>query len=97
LKNIGEVLCARKSLLTGIMSGAGIGFVRGWSTSSNWAIGTFTIVSLGVWQVCQASVSRERETVKTAIEHMAQRRFMKQEGGGPADAGGTQPSGDAKV
>ncbi len=50
-------------------------------------------------QVCQASVRRERETVKTAIEHMAQRRFMKQEGGGPAGAGagGARPSGEVKV
>ncbi|KIY46692.1 hypothetical protein FISHEDRAFT_46787, partial [Fistulina hepatica ATCC 64428] len=48
-----EVPCTRTSLLTGIASGFGIGVIRGVSTgvlrATNWAVGTFTFVSLSTW------------------------------------------------
>ena len=65
--------CARNSLLSGIASGAGVGFIRAMGTSmgeviavwytslivhstdpfvaSNWAVGTFMVISLGTWYV----------------------------------------------
>jgi hypothetical protein len=48
--------CFRSSLLPGIVSGAGFGFIRGMSTRSglvagNWAVGTFLVVSTAGWFV----------------------------------------------
>ncbi|KAJ6621783.1 hypothetical protein B0H10DRAFT_2015745 [Mycena sp. CBHHK59/15] len=51
--HIGEVPCARSSLLSGIASGVGIGFIRGISAkpivAGNWAMGTFALVSTVSW------------------------------------------------
>jgi len=78
LRNIGEVPCARNSLLAGILSGTGMAFVRGWNAgafvASNWAVGTFAVVSIGMWNVCRSSIQRERRELQIAIEGMAQRR-----------------------
>ncbi|KAH8822537.1 hypothetical protein DL96DRAFT_1618096 [Flagelloscypha sp. PMI_526] len=46
--------CFRSSLLPGIVSGAGFGFIRGMSTKNvriagNWTVGTFVIVSTAGW------------------------------------------------
>ncbi|KAI0754710.1 hypothetical protein C8Q80DRAFT_1140492 [Daedaleopsis nitida] len=55
LNRINEIPCARGSLLSGIASGVGIGVIRGMSSSvfvaSNWAMGTFMLISLGTWCV----------------------------------------------
>ena len=55
LQKIGEIPCARSSLLSGIASGAGVGAIRGLSAgvfvASNWAVGTFMAVTLGSWYV----------------------------------------------
>ncbi|PAV17092.1 mitochondrial cytochrome c oxidase 20 [Pyrrhoderma noxium] len=83
LKHIGEIPCARNSLLLGISAGTGIGFVRGFNTkpfiAANWAMGTFLVVSVGSWNVCRANIRREREQVRVVMEQMAGRRLRRAE------------------
>ncbi|KAI5119950.1 hypothetical protein M0805_002139 [Coniferiporia weirii] len=78
-RHIGEIPCARNSLLMGIGAGAGIGFVRGFNSkpfvAANWAMATFFAVSIGAWNVCQSSIRREREQVRVVVEKMAERRI----------------------
>jgi len=69
----------RDSLLRGIAAGLGVGVIRGLRVgafpASNWAMGTFFIISVGSWQICQASLKREREQVRVVVEEMTQRRL----------------------
>ncbi|KAI6039341.1 hypothetical protein EDC04DRAFT_3112390 [Pisolithus marmoratus] len=79
-KRLGEMPCARHSLLTGIASGAGVGVIRAISASpfvaSNWAVGTFMAISLGSWTICQRNLQAERRRVARVIEEMP-KRFIK--------------------
>jgi len=81
LTHLGEVPCARKSLLSGIASGVGIGVIRGINVgpfvASNWAIGTFLVVSVGTWQVCRSAIHREREQLKVTMGHMNRRKVVR--------------------
>jgi len=76
-----EMPCARNSLLSGIASGAGIGFIRAMNTSpfvaSNWAVGTFMVISLGTWTICQKNLEAERRRLARVVEEMP-KRFIKQ-------------------
>ncbi|KAI1794942.1 hypothetical protein LXA43DRAFT_1058918 [Ganoderma leucocontextum] len=87
LNRINEIPCARNSLLSGIASGVGIGFIRGMSSSvfvaSNWAVGTFALISLGTWSICQRNRVEERRRVQQVVEAMP-KRFVKAD-----DAAGT--------
>ncbi|KAH8114717.1 hypothetical protein DFH11DRAFT_1726721 [Phellopilus nigrolimitatus] len=89
LKHIGEVPCARSSLLMGIGAGAGIGVVRGFNSkpfvAANWAMGTFLLVSVGAWNVCRSSIQREREQVRVVVEQMAQRKMRRADQDGKVD------------
>ncbi|KAM5539473.1 hypothetical protein V8D89_006925 [Ganoderma adspersum] len=80
LNRINEIPCARNSLLSGIASGVGIGFIRGMSTSvfvaSNWAVGTFALISLGTWSICQRNRTEERRRMQQVVEAMP-KRFVK--------------------
>jgi len=80
-QRLGEIPCARNSLLSGIASGAGVGFIRAMSTSpfvaSNWGVGTFMIISLGTWTVCQKNLEAERRRLARVVEEMP-KRFIKQ-------------------
>ncbi|KAF8258213.1 hypothetical protein EI94DRAFT_1623915 [Lactarius quietus] len=80
-KRIGEIPCARNSLLSGIASGVGIGVVRGLSVgpfaASNWAMGTFMLVSLGTWTICQRNIQEERRRVQTIVEQLPKRVMAK--------------------
>jgi len=80
LARINEIPCARNSLLSGIASGVGIGFVRGMSTSvfvaSNWAVGSFLLISFGTWTICRKSREDERKRVQQVVEQIP-RRFVK--------------------
>ncbi|KAN0087594.1 Protein of unknown function (DUF3767) domain containing protein [Tylopilus felleus] len=84
LQRLGEMPCARNSLLSGIASGAGVGFIRAMSTSpfvaSNWAVGTFMVISLGTWTVCQQNLQAERRRLARVVEEMP-KRFIKQKDG----------------
>ncbi|KIK90783.1 hypothetical protein PAXRUDRAFT_151113 [Paxillus rubicundulus Ve08.2h10] len=80
-QRIGEIPCARNSLLSGIASGAGVGVIRAMSASpfvaSNWAVGTFMIISLGTWTVCQKNLEAERRRLTRVVEEMP-KRYIKQ-------------------
>ncbi|KAF9468628.1 hypothetical protein BDZ94DRAFT_1128515, partial [Collybia nuda] len=82
IKHLTDIPCARNSLLGGIASGAGIGVVRGMSTTplaaGNWAMATFTIISLGSFHLCQKKMTDERKKVTKVLESMP-RRVVKQE------------------
>ncbi|EPQ51066.1 hypothetical protein GLOTRDRAFT_133393 [Gloeophyllum trabeum ATCC 11539] len=83
--HIGEMPCARGSLLSGIAAGAGVGAVRGLSAgafvASNWAVGTFVLISVGTWTICQRNRNEERRRIQQVIEEMP-RRYVKKEGEG---------------
>ncbi|KAG9315750.1 hypothetical protein JVU11DRAFT_3399 [Chiua virens] len=80
-QRLGEIPCARNSLLSGIASGAGVGVIRAMSTgpfvASNWAVGTFMVISLGTWTVCQKNMEAERRRLARVVEEMP-KRFVKQ-------------------
>ncbi|KAF4577106.1 hypothetical protein EYR36_005093 [Pleurotus pulmonarius] len=77
IRNIGQIPCARNSLLSGIASGVGIGVIRGLSAgplvAGHWAMATFTVISLGSWHVCQRQIHREQQNVQKIIESIPQR------------------------
>ncbi|KIJ62591.1 hypothetical protein HYDPIDRAFT_94240 [Hydnomerulius pinastri MD-312] len=54
-QRLGEIPCARNSLLSGIVAGTGFGVIRGMTAgfrvASNWAVGSFIIISLSTWYV----------------------------------------------
>jgi len=81
LERIGEIPCARNSLLSGIASGVGVGVVRGLSVgpfaASNWAMGTFMLVALGTWTICQRNIQEERRRVQTIVEQLPKRVVAK--------------------
>ncbi|KAH9889924.1 hypothetical protein C8Q73DRAFT_706002 [Cubamyces lactineus] len=80
LSHINEIPCARNSLLSGIASGVGIGVIRGMSASvfvaSNWAVGTFMLISMGTWTICQRNREEERRRVQQVVEAIP-KRFVK--------------------
>ncbi|KAI0770138.1 hypothetical protein C8Q74DRAFT_1273600 [Fomes fomentarius] len=87
VNRISEIPCARNSLLSGIASGVGIGVIRGMSTSvfvaSNWAVGTFMLISLGTWTICQRNRTEERRRVQQVVEAIP-KRFVKNDQGSPS-------------
>jgi len=97
IRRIGEIPCARNSLLAGIASGVGVGVLRGINArlfvASNWAAATFTIVTLGTWNVCQNSIRREREQARIIVEGLAARSLkLKNTASEGAQAGNGSPS-----
>ncbi|TFK80096.1 hypothetical protein K466DRAFT_504494 [Polyporus arcularius HHB13444] len=86
---INEIPCARNSLLSGIASGVGIGVIRGLSSSafvaSNWAMGTFVLISLGSWTICQKNRADERRRMQQVIEAIPKRFVKKEEGAGAGE------------
>ncbi|KAH9948894.1 hypothetical protein B0H21DRAFT_207582 [Amylocystis lapponica] len=82
LQKINEIPCARNSLLSGIASGAGIGVIRGMSAgpliASNWAVGTFMLISLGTWSICRRARDEERRRIQQVVEQIP-KRFAKKE------------------
>ncbi|KAF8645202.1 hypothetical protein AX16_008029 [Volvariella volvacea WC 439] len=75
--HIGEVPCARNSLLSGIASGVGIGVIRGLSASpmvaGHWAMATFAVISIGSWHLCHKQMDDERKKVTKIIGSMPKR------------------------
>jgi cytochrome c oxidase assembly protein subunit 20 len=96
LETVQKVPCARQSLLTGIASGAGIGAIRwlsaGAFVASNWAVGTFVVVSIGTWHICQKNLETEhRKIQKVLVEHIP-KRFAKKQQEDVASAAKTDPT-----
>ncbi|KIP08610.1 hypothetical protein PHLGIDRAFT_69076 [Phlebiopsis gigantea 11061_1 CR5-6] len=83
VKKINEIQCARSSLLSGIASGAGVGVIRGMSSSafvaSNWAVGTFMLISMGTWTICRKAMEDERRRVQFVVESMPKQLAKKQQ------------------
>lgn len=67
--------------MSGIASGVGVGVVRGLNVgpfaASNWAVGTFMLVALGTWTICQRNIQEERRRVQTIVEQLPQRVIAK--------------------
>jgi len=79
---IGEMACIRSSLLTGIASGVGIGVIRGLSArpfvASNWAVGTFMVISTGSWTICQKAKRDEIRRLQHVVEGIPNRYTQKE-------------------
>ncbi|KAI0822050.1 hypothetical protein BC628DRAFT_1392128 [Trametes gibbosa] len=79
LAHINEIPCARNSLLSGIASGVGIGVIRGMSASvfvaSNWAVGSFMLISLGTWTICRRNMEAERRRMQSVMEAIPKRHL----------------------
>ncbi|EKM51659.1 uncharacterized protein PHACADRAFT_177079 [Phanerochaete carnosa HHB-10118-sp] len=84
-----KIQCARSSLLSGIASGAGIGVIRGMSSgpliASNWAVGTFMLVSLGTWTICRKAMEDERRRVQVMVESLPRKLAERSEKEAQAD------------
>ncbi|ESK95220.1 mitochondrial cytochrome c oxidase protein 20-like protein [Moniliophthora roreri MCA 2997] len=87
VKHLGQVPCARNSLLTGLASGAGMAFIRGMSvapiTAGHWFAATFVVVSMGSWHLCQKQIADERQKVQQIIESSPKRVLKKDDDAGP--------------
>ncbi|WEW60497.1 hypothetical protein PRK78_005984 [Emydomyces testavorans] len=77
--------CARDSLLLGIGTGFGVGSLRvvlgGIKTlwaASNWAVGSFALVSILTHQYCQRQRVKEMDGMKEAVQLMRELKSKKQ-------------------
>ncbi|EEH49018.1 uncharacterized protein PADG_05097 [Paracoccidioides brasiliensis Pb18] len=81
-----KVPCARDSLLVGIGAGFGAGSLKAvyggfraiWP-ACNWAVGTFAIASIGMFEFCQRRRVQERNGMKEAVELMRELKIKKQQ------------------
>ncbi|TBU27179.1 hypothetical protein BD311DRAFT_760955 [Dichomitus squalens] len=48
--------------------------------ASNWAVGTFMLISLGTWTICQRNREEERRRLQQVVEAIP-KRFVKTEEG----------------
>ncbi|EED79427.1 predicted protein [Postia placenta Mad-698-R] len=91
IKKIGEIPCARNSLLSGIASGAGVGVIRGMSAgpfwASQWAVGTFVLISMGTWTICRKSMEEERRRIQQVVEQIPKRHTKKHDDQSPLPPG----------
>ncbi|KAI9822488.1 MAG: hypothetical protein M1827_000207 [Pycnora praestabilis] len=83
-KSIHKLPCVRDALLAGIGSGFGMGGVRailGASIpkASNWAVGTFCLASLGMYEFCQIRRGMEKKGMKRAVEIMDQKKMERED------------------
>ncbi|EJD50541.1 hypothetical protein AURDEDRAFT_135388 [Auricularia subglabra TFB-10046 SS5] len=78
MRDIAEMPCARKSLMTGIASGVGVGVIRGVTVrpyvACNWAMGTFMLISISTWQVCRARRAKEMQQVAFIRQQALEKR-----------------------
>ncbi|KAF8583122.1 hypothetical protein K439DRAFT_1634709 [Ramaria rubella] len=83
LSNIGQIPCARNSLLGGIASGVGIGFIRGINArpwvAFNWAMGSFLVVTIGTWEVCRSRVRNEHKRMQLIVDSLPRLRRKRSE------------------
>ncbi|PGH02906.1 hypothetical protein GX51_04362 [Blastomyces parvus] len=79
-----KVPCARDSLLVGIGAGFGAGSLKAvlggfravWP-ACNWAVGTFAVASIGMYEFCQRRRVQERDGIKEAVELMRDLKIKK--------------------
>ncbi|KAK7048605.1 hypothetical protein R3P38DRAFT_2870389 [Favolaschia claudopus] len=81
--HIGEVPCARNSLLAGIASGVGIGFIRGMSAhpvvAGSWGMFTWAVISLTSFHFCTKRLEDQRQLTRLAIEKLPKQLRLKKE------------------
>ncbi|KAJ6508427.1 hypothetical protein C8R45DRAFT_967400 [Mycena sanguinolenta] len=81
--NIGQVPCARNSLLAGIASGVGIGFIRGMSAhpvvAGSWGMFTWAIVSATSFHFCTKKMEDQQKLTRIAIEKLPKQLRLKKE------------------
>ncbi|KAJ7818461.1 hypothetical protein B0H14DRAFT_2838918 [Mycena olivaceomarginata] len=81
--HIGEVPCARNSLLAGIASGVGIGFIRGVSAppvvAGSWAVFTWALVSATSFHFCIKKLEDQQRLTRMAIEKLPKQLQLKKE------------------
>ncbi|KAJ7433017.1 hypothetical protein B0H11DRAFT_1722003 [Mycena galericulata] len=81
--HIGEVPCGRNSLLHGIASGVGIGFIRAISAhpiiAGNWAFGTFALISTASWLMCVRKIEEQQQLTRKAIQNLPKQLRLKNE------------------
>ncbi|CAB4379102.1 hypothetical protein RhiirA1_462521 [Rhizophagus irregularis] len=74
-KNIGKIPCARKSFLYGIGGGTTIGALRFLQkgsvlSASNWAVGSFCMISIGTWEYCRIKRQLQNDKLKIVVEQI---------------------------
>ncbi|KAF7348351.1 hypothetical protein MSAN_01789100 [Mycena sanguinolenta] len=81
--NIGQVPCARNSLLAGIASGVGIGFIRGMSAhpvvAGSWGVFTWAIVSATSFHLCTKKLEDQQKLTRIAIEKLPKQLRLKED------------------
>ncbi|KAF8518909.1 hypothetical protein JB92DRAFT_2901168 [Gautieria morchelliformis] len=81
--NIGQMPCARTSLLSGIASGVGIGFMRGINArpwvAFNWAMGSFVFVTIGTWEICRRRMRSEHQRIQVLVDSLPRVRLKRPE------------------
>ncbi|KDR82494.1 hypothetical protein GALMADRAFT_112175 [Galerina marginata CBS 339.88] len=92
-KHVSDLPCARNALLAGIASGTGMGVIRGMTAgpmmAGHWAIGTFVLISLGSWHICQKQYTDERRKITQVIESMP-KRTLKEGDSRPTNGAGAK-------
>ncbi|GAD96819.1 conserved hypothetical protein [Paecilomyces variotii No. 5] len=77
--------CSRDSLLIGLGAGFGVGGIRGvvgglksiWP-ACNWAVGSFAVISIAAYELCQRQRVKEIDGMKQAVEMMKELKLKKQ-------------------
>ncbi|WVN85859.1 uncharacterized protein L203_101011 [Cryptococcus depauperatus CBS 7841] len=77
-ENIGQVPCARKSLLYGIAGGAGLGAVRFLGSrqplsAGHWAVWSFVAISAFQWETCTRARRKELAQMRTIVDRYPHR------------------------
>lgn len=92
LTNMANVPCTRNSLLAGIASGVGVGFIRSMNTkmiyAGNWAVVTFALVSITSWNICRNRIIKERQTMQWVKDEAVRQRAARRQ----SENGTSQPS-----
>ncbi|CAG8461973.1 5405_t:CDS:2 [Racocetra persica] len=74
-KNVGKMACFRGSLLNGIGGGATIGALRymlkgSILSASNWAVGSFFLISMGSWEYCRRKRRLQHESMLVVVQKL---------------------------
>ncbi|XAO23318.1 hypothetical protein I312_102096 [Cryptococcus bacillisporus CA1280] len=82
LENIGQIPCARNSLLYGIAGGVGVGAVRFLGSrkpwlAANWAVGSFIAISIFQWETCNRARRKELAQMRVIQERYPHRHVSK--------------------
>jgi cytochrome c oxidase assembly protein subunit 20 len=77
MRRVVKTECGRNSLLYGIGGGMAIGLARFMIsrqvlTSTNWAVGGFTLISLGSWEWCRYQLLQKAQKMDLIVEKLNQ-------------------------